>query len=156
MIKEVIRPDYSAELVYNYVAPARNAPLIKNHQSGRDLPWEERNWSIMAPNGPLTPRHDDNGFLDMDYLLITRLPSGAVGVGDVILIGGTHGSGTQAIDLFLEKLPLEKVEEIVDKLSGSDYYQVLLEVRDITHEDRHSTGHDIRLVDCHSLKVVYN
>jgi hypothetical protein len=153
--RRVVRPDYSAELEFNFTTPDVAAPRVKNYQEGRSEPWEEVNWGIETPRASLFPRYDSNFRLSTDYLLISRLPRGPRAAGDVLLIAGTHGVGTQSIQLVFEKLRLPDIENVLDRLCESECYQALFEVSDIEHESGHSCAHDIRLVACAPIEVSF-
>ncbi|MBI4298494.1 MAG: hypothetical protein HY666_01875 [Chloroflexi bacterium] len=146
-------PEYKYEisLHFNHVAPDPRAPLVENFQEGREMPWQEYNWGIVAPGREYFPRYE-KGRLVTDYLLVTRIPSPVRGAGDILMFGGCHGAGTQATELLLTSLDYSALENLISKVGRSSHFQALFLITDISHEG-HSCGHDIHLVDAKAVLV---
>ena len=74
-------------------------------------------------------------YLARDFLLVSRLPRNTSG-GDVILISGGHGAGTQSIELLLDDdaFPIQQLRELAVALRPYRYYQFVLEAYDLVHE----------------------
>jgi hypothetical protein len=75
-----------------------------------------------------------NGWLEKDFILVSRLPR-TTGGGEVLTIAGGHGAGTQAFELMFDPqaLPLSELDALKSQLKGKRYYQFVLEASDITH-----------------------
>lgn len=77
--------------------------IARRFVAGRGMV-ERPNWRIEGPRGIYVPRVDENGMLLDDYLLVTKLRNylsrSALEEGrSVISFGGSHGTGTRAIEL---------------------------------------------------------
>ncbi len=167
-------PYYRAELHFNHVAPS-SKEIVLNWQAGRDEPWPERNWYIMSKEGrDFIPRPDEKGVLRIDYLLITRIPREMPSsIKSVLLIGGTHGAGTQGLELVLKQIDITKLEEMLNKMEHGLYYQALFRLYEISEkpsgklfpskpefsiyrkgtESFHSVADQIELVDVRPLRI---
>jgi len=95
------------------------------------------NWTISIDGNQFPPpRTDRDGWLQSDYLLITRMPNVLSPVAfysgkEILIIGGTHGIGTEAINLILNNE--EYLEEIYRQTKSYKYYQILVEVDKVKH-----------------------
>jgi hypothetical protein len=96
------------------------------------------NWRIIGPNGIYIPKVDEDGMLEEDYLLVTRLRnylSEASLDTDhfVVSFGGTHGTGTRALNLlYKDRSVLKKVGDQLHKRPAA--FQVLLRVGNMKHD----------------------
>lgn len=109
-------------------------------QAKRFVAGEERempNWTIHLDNDFLpSPKLNGNRWLKTDYLLISRIPNLLCGVAfysgaEILIVGGTHGVGTEAIALVLNDY--EVLNKIDSALSDSRYFQVIIPVDEIDH-----------------------
>lgn len=148
---DIVLKKYKTHLRYTYVAPDKNI-FVKSYQFGRNKPWKEPNWGIMKEDDFIFPSIR-KGWLYTDYLLVTRIPNDIMGAGDVMIIGGCHGVGTQATELLLRSIDLRELKNVINKIEDSYHYQALFEVHDISHEGGHSSGKLIKLVDAKPLKI---
>ncbi len=137
---------YKAYLKYNYSAPDTEAE-VEYTIDGRDSSLREMNWGIIMPGDTQFPHIGQDDRLVDDLLLITRLPSQVKGAGDIIIIGGTHGPGCQAIDLIFKKMDTNTLQKWVDKIKNRAHYQALFRVTDLEDIDGHTVANDIKLVD---------
>ena len=111
------------------------------------------NWRIQSTLGAgrlYIPRVDSGGLLEDDYLLITRvrnyLSANALQTDKTIVtIGGTHGTGTKAIEVLLREQTV--LSELSNKLKGATAYQALFRVGKIQHESFGSRASAIELLD---------
>lgn len=149
---------WSADLAYRFVTPS-DAPIVKRYQYGRL--WEVPNTILMGVNGtPYIPKfspdpHDTKKFwLKTDYLMLTRLPGLVNGGGDIIIAAGTHGIGTKAIGILLQKISLKDLEDVREETNGSPYYQAVFEVPEITHNMDLLSSEPSILVKSKSVKSV--
>jgi excisionase family DNA binding protein len=99
----------------------------------RDKP----NTTVRVENDLLPPpKLDRNGWLRSDYLLVTRMPNilnrnAFINGSEVLIVGGAHGVGTEAIDLLTSNINL--LEQIMEQLGEASYYQILVPVIEIEH-----------------------
>lgn len=70
--------------------------------------------------------------LRRDFLLVSRLPRTSIG-GDILILAGGHGAGTEATRLLLHCLHVKQLRELVDSLRGKPYYQFVIEVTEVKH-----------------------
>lgn len=114
------------------------------------------NWSIVHTRGArertLYPRLRNDGFLETDYLLVSRLPNfltnRALSEGRTIVsVGGTHGIGTRAVSFVTQS------EDFLTRISRygtsrSLWFQALFEARSIVHNPNlGSRAKSLALVD---------
>lgn len=100
------------------------------------------NWPLLkrTPSGVarLTPRLTRDGWLENDYLVITRIPNfltqRALDEGRAIVsIAGTHGIGTRSIELLLTNTAV--LGELLERLNGADTdFQIVIEASSIVHD----------------------
>jgi len=127
------------ELPITYAFKSTETALAKE-VARRYLGGEEREMrnSTIRVDGEMLdpPRLGHDRWLETDYLLITRMPNilsmkGFVSGSDVIIIGGTHGVGTEAIKLLLDSNQL--LSEVIEKKGRARYFQILLPIVEISH-----------------------
>lgn len=101
-----------------------------------------RNWAIVDQTGEteklIKPKPDEEGFLDRDYLLLTRIPNFitpiARGAGhSIVSIGGAHGTATRAVELLLQSPAVVRATR--EAIGNADAYQALYRVEGIRHDD---------------------
>lgn len=90
------------------------------------------------------PKLDRNGWLQSDYLLITRMPNilnrkAFFSSSEVLIIGGTHGVGTEAIDLLVNDVNLLK--DVVHQRGDAHYFQALIPILDVEHGTVNGLAH---------------
>ena len=101
------------------------------------------NWQIAGPGALYIPETDSDGFLATDYLLITRmrnfLSPTALDEGKYLVsLGGTHGTGTRAIErLVRDQGVLAQIGRALHKSPAS--FQVLIRVMKMNHEGETGT-----------------
>ena len=112
---------------------------------------ERPNWRIVGPDRMYVPRVDEDGMLQEDYLLVTKVrnylsPSAMETDHYIVSFGGTHGTGTRALSLlYRDRGILRKVAEALR--TGPAAFQLLLRVGNIDHDPvRGSHARDIQLV----------
>ena len=118
----------------------------------------------VRPNWPLVSCEQEfreypmlrNGWLDEDYLIITRVPNfvsdRARQAGRAILsIAGLHGIATRSIGLVLANEAL--VEELVDFVSRNPWFQAVVKVTSISHEDV-AAGSMATRVELYRMKAI--
>jgi hypothetical protein len=118
----------------------KNEPYISSSLSKRFVGGIEKsiyNWTLKL-NGKLLkpPELDKNRWLKADYLLITRIPNFIIGnallrSADVLIIAGTHGTGTESISLLLEDI--DKLQKISNDINRRTSFQILLPVTQVDH-----------------------
>lgn len=99
------------------------------------------NWPIIderRTTRSLYPRVRNDGFLDSDLLLITKVPNFLTRIGyesgrSLVFIGGAHGTATRAIELLLQDRAV--LSEVANQLPrDATAYQLVFDVADITHD----------------------
>jgi hypothetical protein len=95
----------------------------------RKLVWR-RHGSDLLPWSP--PGYEKDGMLNRDFLLVSRLPRTKAG-GDILMLCGGHGAGTQAVSLLLNELPPTQLRYLTDIVGGQPYFQFVLEVSELSH-----------------------
>lgn len=111
------------------------------------------NWWIEGPDRMFVPETDSEGFLSVDYLLVTRLRNyldpQATGEGKFLIsFGGTHGAAIRAVGLLLKDQ--EVLRQIAQRLSSRKpaSYQILLRVGAMKHDlERGTRATKIEVVD---------
>lgn len=107
----------------------------------RFIAGEERempNWTLRIGEEVLPPpKLGHDRWLRTDYLLITRMPNllsrrAFFSGSEVLVVGGTHGTGTEAIELLLHDIEL--LSDIALKRKGAAYFQAMLPVSEISHD----------------------
>lgn len=79
------------------------------------------------------PSIGNSGFIESDYLLITKVPNPSDRTKDVIIFGGVHGTATESVALlFQDRGILESILEHTCKL-GFYHFQTLIKVNKIEH-----------------------
>jgi hypothetical protein len=110
---------------------------------------ERPNWRIVGPDRIYVPRVDEDGVLLDDYLLVTKLRNylsrSALDEGrSVISFGGSHGTGTRALELIFRDKAI--LHEIATQLRARPAaFQMLFRVSDIDHN--RSTGSRARRIE---------
>ncbi|MBQ0897009.1 hypothetical protein KBX37_28640 [Micromonospora sp. U56] len=156
---------------FEYVGDTVDLPY-RWHEDPRDLHgtcqrlvadhgWVTRpNWPLVARTDVrttrrLAPRVDNEGKLSTDWLLISVMPNfftrKALDEGKTIVsVGGTHGTGTRALKLFLrDPKALRQVMQSVSDRSRA--FQVVVEAGDIFHKASGSAARAIRVHDVAQL-----
>lgn len=118
------------ELVDFSVAPARRfvagvektMPNWRMKERGRFLP---------------PPRLDNRGWIQTDYLLITKIPNiltrkAFLSGRQALIVGGTHGVGTYAIRNLLSRADI--LAELWKNIYDKPYYQILIPIPEIEHK----------------------
>jgi hypothetical protein len=141
------------DLPYRWViskARVDERAVARRFVAGRGLV-KRPNWRITGPDRIYVPRVDDNGMLEEDYLLVTKvrnyLSTGAVDAGHYIIsFGGAHGTGTRALELlYRNKLILRNVAQQLRTKPAA--FQILLRVGNIAHDPVNgSRARDVELV----------
>jgi hypothetical protein len=100
------------------------------------------NWPIIDNSGSapksVYPIVTNDGFLDSDFLLITRVPNFLTSRAQqsgrfIVSVAGVHGVGTRAIGLALRsRKVLTEIAAQIDQ--GTEAFQILLEARSIVHD----------------------
>jgi hypothetical protein len=100
------------------------------------------NWPIIDNSGAepksLYPAVTNDGFLNSDFLLITRVPNFLTSQAQqsgrfIVSIAGVHGVGTRAVGLVLRN-PKVLAEIAAQIGQNAEAFQVLLEARSIFHD----------------------
>jgi hypothetical protein len=112
----------------------RSRQITKRYTGGKVH--KEYNWPIITPSGLLNSKVT-KGWLEENYLIITRMPNLSNEIAwkerkDLIIISGTHGTGTRALELLFETAKVLK--SIVEEVGEACYYQSLLRVPEIIHD----------------------
>ena len=148
--KTVLDPMY---IPYHFLGgPTEGGILVYSGMLGGTVAKKRFNGILVNtdPNRPeiWRPNHyvDSKNFLATDYLLISRLPRSPVG-GQVLLVSGGHGPGTQAFELLFdeEAFPIDQLRQLETALGGASYYQFVLEVQEIQHEPPMSVARSLAL-----------
>jgi hypothetical protein len=122
--------------------------IARRFVAGRGMV-ERPNWRIEGPHSIYVPRVDEDGILLEDYLLVTKLRNFISGSAldeghSVISLGGTHGTGTRALELIFRDKTI--LGEIAAQLrSRPAAFQMLFRVGDIDHN--RSTGSRARRLE---------
>jgi hypothetical protein len=110
--------------------------VARRFVAGRGL-IERPNWRIAGPDRIYVPRVDEDGMLLDDYLLVTKLRNylsrSALDEGrSVISFGGSHGTGTRALELIFRDKAI--LYEIATQLRARPAaFHMLFRVSDIDH-----------------------
>jgi hypothetical protein len=110
---------------------------VKRYVSGRGLV-ERPNWRVWADNRIYVPETDSEGMIAVDYLLVTRLRNylvpDALDLGrSVLLIAGSHGTGTRGIKVLLrDRSTLQRIALALRDRPAA--YQMLLRVGGMRHD----------------------
>ena len=72
--------------------------------------------------------------LARDFVLVTRLPRNLAG-GEILIVAGGHGAGTQAIELLLDEaaFPTSELWKLRNAIGDWRYYQFVLEAFEMEH-----------------------
>lgn len=104
------------------------------------------NWPIIDQRGQtrtLYPRVRNDGFLDSDFLLITKVPNFLTRTGyesgrSLVFIAGAHGTGTRAMGLLLHNRPvLAEVGRVLPQTAQA--YQLLFDIGNIIHDSSYGS-----------------
>lgn len=132
-------PNRVIDLPFDYVLDRNyigyTTTLAKRYVAGeiREMPnWALRKGSELIP----PPILGKGGWIESDYLLITRIPNilsqqAFVSGGELLIIGGTHGIGTEAIGLLLKDTA--RLTRIQNDRGSSTYYQILVPVTQVNN-----------------------
>ena len=119
------------------ISQKESFPIIKRYTGGKIH--KEQNYPIITPSGLMHSNVAEDGWIEESYLIITRMPNLSNEMAwnqkkDLLIFSGTHGTGTRAIELlFKEKAVLK---DILDEIGESKYFQSLLLVPEIIHDDK--------------------
>lgn len=92
---------------------------------------------------------DPGGWIEEDYLLITRIPrSTNNGVQHTTVVGGLHGTGTRGLELLLKQDVLSKRQRKLLADSWNRPLQILSKI-EVTNEVGASTPSHISVIDVH-------
>jgi hypothetical protein len=111
--------------------------------------FDKMNGSIWRP----FKHYDSGGWLQNDFLLITKLPRNRQG-GDILLLSGGHGAGTQAFELLFDPkaFPLSELEKLISLKES--YFQILLEASEIQHNQSGSVATKLKISEaCPPYKI---
>jgi hypothetical protein len=108
---------------------------------------ERPNWYVKGPgnNEVFIPESRNDRYLVRDYLLITRVPNYMTSEGFesgryILSLGGTHGIGTRAVELFNGRLGLAALYALAQALPpGTQYYQALFCASNVRQENDESS-----------------
>lgn len=143
------RPEsWGPRLKYVYEYDDALLPL-KRYTAGGRLQEQSRTAVIRAiDSGNLwQPRSSADGWIERDYLLVTRLPAERQG-GSRTVVGGTHGIGTRGVDLLLSEAPFSVNQIRTLDESASAGFQILVAIEASTQ------GKQTQPVDLTVLDVV--
>lgn len=124
---------------------AIDLPILQNYTNSNEIgkryisgQLKNINNSCFSINNEIIepPKFDNNNLLKTDYLLITRIPNiinkEAFNKGsNVLIIGGLHGTGTEAIKLILNNINL--LLDIYTIKKEHPYFQSLFRIDEIEH-----------------------
>jgi len=110
----------------------------------RKLLWSWRGDGDLQPWRPKNYLKGEE--LTSDFLLVSRLPLSSVG-GDVLVLAGGHGAGTEATRLLLQKLHIRELRALDSVLGDAPYFQFVVEVTGVKHATRGTRPTSIRLSD---------
>jgi hypothetical protein len=97
-----------------------------------------RNWRIESDHAVYIPELGEDGWLETDYLLLTRLRNFLSAEGfarghSILTVGGAHGTATRALGLlFRENTVLRAVADVTRSTDGPSF-QALFKVSGIDH-----------------------
>ena len=118
------------------------------------------NWSVWSATekNMLVPSVDHRGQLRSDYLLVTVLPNifsrKSYAAGDrVIILGGTHGVATKAVDLLFREAEL--LGHLRDKVKNSPYWQAVFKVDHVSHDQKRGRAAPFSLAKDFQCAPVY-
>jgi hypothetical protein len=130
--EDLIAPKVNVvSMMHTNTLQAKTRKVIWRWHRGSLIPWS-----------PID--YERKGMLNKDFLLISRLPRTRAG-GDVLVLAGGHGAGTQAVSQFLHELPIRQLRELVDLVGGAPYFQFVLEVSDLRHEQSGTVARRVEL-----------
>jgi hypothetical protein len=142
------------DLPYRWVISKNDvadSAVARRFVTGRGLV-ERPNWRISTPDRIYVPKVDEYGLLLDDYLLVTKVRNylsrdATDGGFSIISFGGTHGTGTRALELLFKDHRV--LADIADRLQQRPAaFQALFRVSDIDHDrKRGSHARRIELAD---------
>lgn len=109
--------------------------LLRRYVAGEEK--EMYNWALRMGKEVLPPpKLGANQWLQTDYLLITRIPNlmsrkAFLDGAEILIIGGAHGTGTEAIGLLLKDAKL--LSRIETQRQNAPYFQILVPIVEIVH-----------------------
>lgn len=134
--EQIRKPDALLDLPYLY------QPSDVKEEAYRFISGERRkvkNWTISEYGKKLPPpSYDNKGLIKSDYLLISRLPNFLSKQSftldkSILVVGGIHGTGTEAIQLLLRNKEALMIIAMAKK--NNPYFQSLFFVSDILHSN---------------------
>lgn len=105
---------------------------------------EVKNWSLSIDGERLPPPDvDSRGYYISDYLMVTKVPNflnrdAFVQGKSIVVIGGIHGTGTEAIKLLINDQ--SQLIRILNSCQGADFFQSLFLVSGIDHVGSQNNG----------------
>lgn len=133
---------------YNYSDKKVN---LRRYRAGGKLQETSIQASIIDRKTGNIFKPDEGGWLDRDYLLITRFIDYSRGQPRFrTIIGGTHGIGTRGLSLLLREIPLSKND--LKKMTDPNFttLQILASV-DANHKREESIPTHIRVIDVYAV-----
>lgn len=150
---------------YHFFVSHEKTITVRSGAMGGQLVKNEENGIVVAKTGKLwKPRHytDSSGHLKTDFLLITKLPRAGLG-GDVVLMSGGHGAGSEAFTLLFDSkaFPKSELNNLMTAIGSAPYFQIVLECsairddRDMTRAYKLSICEDCppTVIDAHALEA---
>jgi len=122
---------------------------LKRHMASGAIQEFARRTSIRDLHTGNIYRPEEGGWLDEDYLLITRKPTKSNNVSRTV-IGGTHGIGTRGIEVLLAHDHLSKREKETLKLGAIRGFQLLAKV-EARNSEAVTKLENIRVIEVHLL-----
>ena len=111
------------------------------------------NWRITGPHGTYVPEVDSDGWLQTDYLIVTRMPNFLTPAGleqgrHIVSLAGAHGTGTRAVDRLVSDRSLLRKLGDSSVGRGRTPFQALFRVSGMQHHPRRgSRATRIEIVD---------
>ncbi|HJU43859.1 MAG TPA: hypothetical protein VJ691_13620 [Vicinamibacterales bacterium] len=92
------------------------------------------------------PHTTRDGFLAADLLIVQRMPRNLEG-GELLAVAGLHGPGTQAFELLFDPaaFPESEISFLEQRIGNEPYFQVILEVSDVSHAAPMSVAKSLRV-----------
>jgi hypothetical protein len=157
----LLRP---ASLPYHFMYGAKKEVGVVSWMGG-SVPETKFNHGLFAELEPGAEREiwrprevlDSRRRLATDFLLVSRLPRNRDG-GEVLIIAGGHGAGTQAMELLLDEdgFPLRELRKLEERLQDAAYYQFVLEAYDMAHDLPGTTARALRVSEtCMPRKIAF-
>lgn len=143
------KPGKSPGLKYIYEYQKNVEVPLKRYMASGELQETAIDTKIreLETNNIWIPESSIDGWIEQDYLLVTRLPYRKK-LGARTIVGGTHGTGTRAIDLLLQRALFTAKQKEILTGSASSGFQILVAV------DSKTTGKRTEPIDLTVLDVV--